>query len=309
MVQNFFQEYKRSSFIIFCLIVYLILFILTPVFHLNSDSLLYGNQIDIRLIVMFLLAEPHFAITLPLLYGYKDNFTDRPINYVVIPILIIVVGSFLFFEANGLFIIIFLLANVYHVNRQSAGLFMVQGQGNLPFSMKSTYEASLHIFTLSCLYVAIVMQSQSVFTGLILFMIISSTILLLFKVKTGSLPKIKEIGVILQGYLIFLPVAIFSDILLAFAVGVSIHYLQYLSLSWRVCKVGLAFNMKMVVLLVVFYSILSTAALSGFMTLERISIVILIPTMMQLLHFYYDSLIWRKKGGGSLVSSVLSRSL
>jgi len=145
--------------------------------------------------------------------------------------------------------------------------------------------------------------------GIMLFVVISAVIFSLFKIKTGSLPNIKEASVILQGYLIFLPVAIFSDILLAFAIGISIHYLQYLSLSWRICKLGFAFSMKAVVSLIVFYSIFTTTALSGFLTIERISIFILIPTMMQLLHFYYDSLIWRKRKGDKAVSSILSRVL
>jgi hypothetical protein len=307
MTQAFFQEYKKSSFIAFCLVVYFVLFASIPVIHFSEENLFYGSQIDVRLIVMFLLAEPHFAMTLPLLYGYKDNFINRPFNYVVIPLLIITLGSLIFFNANGLFMMMFLLANVYHVNRQSVGFFMVQG--GLPFSMKFTYEVSLHLFTLGCLYVAIVMQAQSILTGLILFVAVSTAMLLLFKVKTGLLPNAKEIGVILQGYLIFLPVAIFSDILLAFAVGVSIHYLQYISLSWRVCKIGFAFSMKIVLLTIVFYSIVTTTLLSGFVTIERVSIFILIPTMMQLLHFYYDSLIWRRKGNDQLVSRILGKAL
>ena len=40
-----------------------------------------------------------------------------------------------------------------------------------------------------------------------------------------------------------------------------------------------------------------------------LSIFILIPTLMQLLHFYYDSLIWRRKDGGELISITLSKAL
>ena len=308
MVANsFFQEYGRSSFIAFCLIVYFALFALSPVFHLSMENLFYGNQIDIRIIVMFLLAEPHFAMTLPLLYGYRDNFTDRPLRYVLVPFLIILFGTFLFFQINGLFVIVFLLANVFHVNRQSVGFFMLQGR--LPFGMQFLYEISLHIFTLVCLYFAMVLQHHSIIAGLVIFIIATTTMLSLFKIKIGSFPTIRQIGVILQGYLIFLPIVIFSDILLAFAVGISIHYLQYLSIGWRVCKLGFLFSMKIVLFLLIFYSILSTAALSGFFTLERISIFVLIPTMMQLLHFYYDSLIWRRKDGGELISSILAKAL
>ena len=55
---SFFQNYKNSSFIGLCLIAYSALFILTPKFHLNIDYVINSNQIDIRLLVMFLLAEP-----------------------------------------------------------------------------------------------------------------------------------------------------------------------------------------------------------------------------------------------------------
>ena len=307
VTQSFFQEYGRSSFIAFCLVIYFALFALTPVFHLSIDNLFYGNQIDLRLIVMFLLAEPHFAMTLPLLYGYKNNFTDRPLSYALVPFLIIVFGTFLFFQINSFFVIVFLLANVFHVNRQSVGFFMLQGR--LPFEMKLFYEISLHILTFVCLYVAMVLQHHSMTAGLVILVITIATMLALFKIKTGSFPNIKGIIVILQGYFIFLPIVIFSDILLAFAVGISIHYLQYLSISWRVCKFGFLFSMKIVLLLLIFYSILSTAALSGFFSLERISIFVLIPTMMQLLHFYYDSVIWRKRSGDELMVRVLKKAL
>jgi hypothetical protein len=304
---SFFQEYGRNSFIAFCFIVYFALFALSPIFHLSMENLFYGNKIDIRIIVMFLLAEPHFAMTLPLLYGYRDNFTSRPLRYVLIPFFIILLGTFLFFQINNLFIAIFLLANIFHVNRQSVGFFMLQGR--LPFDMKFLYEISLHIFTLVCLYFAMVLQHHSIVAGLVIFIITTALILSLFKIKIGSFPTIKQIGVIFQGYLIFLPIVIFSDILLAFAVGISIHYLQYLSISWRVCKFGFLFSMKIVFFLLIFYSILSTAALSGFFTLERISIIVLIPTIMQLLHFYYDSLIWRRNDGGEIISNMLKKSL
>jgi hypothetical protein len=95
--------------------------------------------------------------------------------------------------------------------------------------------------------------------------------------------------------LVFLPLAIFSDMLLAFAIGIIIHYLQYLSISWKLCKVGFGFSMKIVLLALLTYTVISSSALAGFISNERISLIILIPTMMQLLHFYYDSLVWQRK--------------
>jgi len=305
--KNFFQEYRGKTFLALCLIVYSVLFLLSTEVHLSTDNLFYGNQIDIRLLVMFLLAEPHFAMTLPLLYGYKNNFIDKPLMYFVVPLFIVIFGTLLFFQMNSLFVIIFLLANVFHVNRQSVGFFMLQGR--LPVVMKFIYEISLHIFTLVCLYFALFLGHHSIITGAVIFAIMSTLILSVYRVKTGFFPTIRQIGVILQGYLIFLPVVIFSDLLLAFAVGISIHYLQYLSIGWRVCNLGFLFSMKIILFLLICYSILSTAVLSGFFTLERISLFVLIPTMLQLMHFYYDSLIWRKKTGGESISNILSRAL
>lgn len=301
---TFLREYRQSSFIAFCLIVYCILLFLSSIIPFAVDGILYEKKIDIRLIVMFVLAEPHFAMTLPLLYGYKKNFTDKPISYTFIPLIIIFFGTVLFFQSNILFLYIYLLANIFHVNRQSVGFFMLQGQ--LPYSIKNFYEISLHFFTILCLYFAMVLQFQSLILALLLILIASSIVLVFCKIKTHSFPSIKDFSIIIQGYLIFLPLVIFSDLLLAFAVGISIHYLQYLSISWRVCKLGFSHNMKIIFLLIIIYSILSTASLSGFFTLEKISIFILIPTMLQLLHFYYDSLIWRRKNGGDLVTRNLS---
>mgnify|MGYP000633839681 FL=1 len=226
---SFFLEYKHNSFLAFSLITFLSLLILSPLIHLDLENQLYGRQIDLRLIVMLLLAEPHFAMTIPLLYGYKDNFTDSPLSYVLIPLVIIFFGTFLFFQINTLFVIIFLIANVYHVNRQSVGFFMLQGK--LPFQMKFLYEVSLHLLTSICLYVALVMQQQSIAAGIVILAIFITAILTLFKIKTGSFPAPKGIIVLLQGYLIFLPIVIFSDLLLAFAVGISVHSVSYTHLT------------------------------------------------------------------------------
>jgi len=120
-------------------------------------------------------------------------------------------------------------------------------------------------------------------------------ILSIFRLKEGFWPSLRQIIIIAQGYLVFLPLAIFSDMLLAFAIGISIHYLQYLSISWKLCKVGFGFSMKIVLLVLLTYTVISSSALAGFISNERISLIILIPTMMQLLHFYYDSLVWQRK--------------
>ena len=305
--KNSLFNYCSDSFIVFCLTTYLLLFSLAPTIHMNVDSLIFDNQIDIRLLVMLLLAEPHFAMTIPLLYGYKNNFLNMPYRYVVIPIVIIILGTTIFYKINSLFITIFLFANIYHVNRQSVGFFLLQNK--IKPKIKSIYEITLHIFTFVCLYFSIILNYHSILLGL-LFLFFAMLIITFFFIKNyGAFPSIRQFITLLQGYLIFFPIIIFSDLLLAFAVGISIHYIQYLIIGWRVLKVGFLFSMKLTGLMLIVYSIFSTAALSGFFTIERISIFILIPTMLQLLHFYYDSLIWSKNSNGNLVSNTLEQTL
>jgi hypothetical protein len=289
----FINGFSGTRFIFFCLIAYLLLLLSGFSFHLDPNILFNGISFDVRLIVMFLIAEPHFAMTIPLLYGYRKNFTKKPTKYTYIPLLIIILGSIIFFQMNSLFLLIFLVANIFHVNRQSGAFLMIQAK--TPFAMKLPYEISLHLFTFFCLYFSLVLRYHSVILGLSIFLLTNIIILCIFKLKNGFWPTIRQAIIIAQGYLIFLPLVIFSDMILAFAIGISIHYLQYLSIGWRVCKVGFGFSMKIVLLTLFTYAAISSTALGGFITEERISLIILIPTMMQLLHFYYDSLIWRRK--------------
>lgn len=301
----FFEDFKYNPFIVFCLLIYSLLFFSGLNLHLNSDFIFSGTSFDVRLLVMFLIAEPHFAMTIPLLYGYKKNFTIKPIFYIFVPLTILVIGSLMFFYINSIFMLIFLVANIFHVNRQSGGFLMIQGK--LPFTTKSPYEISLHLFTFLCLYLSIFMQFQSLTLGLIIFIFTISSVLIIFKVRNNFWPTFKQFTVMAQGYLIFLPLIVFSDMLLAFAIGISIHYFQYLSIGWRVCKVGFGFSISIVMIIILCYSALSSSALSGLITTERVSIFILIPTMVQLLHFYYDSLIWRRVD--PVIGNTLSKIL
>ena len=300
----FLESFNGSRFIFFCLVAYSLLFLSGLSFHLNPNILFNGISFDIRLVVMLLIAEPHFAMTIPLLYGYRKNFTKKPTQYTYIPLLIIILGSIIFFQMNSLFMLIFLVANIFHVNRQSGGFLMIQGR--VPFIMKLPYEISLFLFTFVCLYFSMILQYHSVILGLSIFLLTNIIILCIFKLKNGFWPTIRQAIIIAQGYLIFLPLVVFSDMLLAFAIGISIHYIQYLSIGWRVCKVVFGFSMGAILMLILSYAALSTTALAGYITAERISIFILIPTMMQLLHFYYDSLIWRRKD--PLIGGILGQA-
>ena len=125
-------------------------------------------------------------------------------------------------------------------------------------------------------------------------------------IEKRKIPNLKEIFVLSQGYLIFIPIIIFEDILLAFAIGISIHYIQYLSISWMVLRKGFNFAFFPLLSILIFYSLISTGALSGLLTNDRISLIVFIPTLLQLLHFYYDGFIWKRSD--ELVANTLKKS-
>lgn len=293
-----------NSFIYAGLTLFGILFFASA-FEVSEPAAFYANgQFDLRIIVMLLLAEPHFAMTIPLLFAYKRNFVENKLFYVVVPSLIVTSSAVLFFSYQNLFYLIFLFANVYHVNRQSLGFFKLQTK--LSISVSQVYEFAL--FTAAGIAVFHTILGKGTNVYLFLVVLISAMLLMVASIFRSQkrLLSIREAFVALQGLIIFIPLLIFENIMTAFAVGISIHYLQYMAISWRVLKKGHGVSMFFIFPVIVVYAIFSTGALSGFFTDERISLIVFIPTLMQLLHFYYDGLMWRRSD--PLVKQAIDKS-
>jgi|TARA_B110000503_G_scaffold93441_1_gene140919 hypothetical protein len=287
------------------LIVFSVL--LSLAFFFNPTSLVneHSKFFDIRLIVMFLIAEPHFAMTIPLLYGYKSLFKKNKLKFVYIPALIVLIMAPLFIYNFILFSIIFLVANVYHVNRQSVGFFKIYNKSKS--EINDIYEILLHLSTITWLLLYIFKVNLKVELGVITLLICIFIMSLFqfyyYKKKFNFL----TLTVISQGFFIFFPICLFDNLILAFAVGISIHYIQYLIISYPICTKSFGYPIIGLFLFLIVYSSLSTSALSGLLNHDRFALVILIPTMLQLLHFYYDSFIWR--GSDPYIREVMKKSL
>lgn len=270
-----------------------------------SLSFLDFIKFDIRLIVMFLLAEPHFAMTIPLLYGYRKKFKEAAGTYLYFPLILILLACLLFFISPNIFFLFFLVANIYHVNRQSVGFLKLQAGATLILS--KVYETTLHLVTIICLYFAMILENLSFLAPAIIFCVALSFVMLFSYYSEKVLPNTKKTLVFGQGILIFLPIALFEDILLAFAVGISIHYLQYLTISWKVLRHGFGYKVLPLLCILLAYTTASSGALGGFLTSERISVIVFIPTAIQLLHFYYDGLIWQRSDKD--VAKIMKKAL
>ena len=304
MTNNNAPAVNNPTFLFLTILMFAFLLAMAAAKDFSLLGFLDQSTLDLRILVMLLLAEPHFAMTIPLLWGYRELFRKEKIYFVHIPLLLVCCSSVLFFTSISLYSYLFLLANVYHVNRQSRGMLIIQGKADLKTA--NFYEFTLH---LTCLLVFLsrTLLGPSPFFGFIALFLITGV--LLISLWFSSIPKEnlhKKFFIALQGYLIFLPAILFDDILLAFAVGISIHYLQYLAISFPVCKKSFGFSIAPLILFLIAYSMLSTGALSGFFTSENFSLIVFIPTTLQLLHFYYDGFIWRKSN--TRVRAILKKA-
>jgi hypothetical protein len=246
-----------------------------------------------QVIVTLILAEPHFFLTIPLLVMYRNLFIENKIIFIYLPIIILFVLIFFFFQYKNIFYIIFLLANLFHVNRQSQGVVKLCLKEN---SLKFSNYLWIYYIFFSFIFISphlfIFLKSSLQYKVVIsIFALISFLFMIRFIKKNLSF---KEICLAFSGLLIFWPALFFENILYAMGAGISIHYLQYMLLAGKIIsKQYNKSNFKWIIISTTFYSIFSTVALSGGFTLNKNSLLILIPTLLQIYHFYYDSFIWR----------------
>jgi hypothetical protein len=283
---------KNLTFTSTCICFSVILLLLSFLPNSYNLSNMFNINVDLRLLVMFLLAEPHFAMTIPLLWGYRKEFSLKPLFFIIIPISIVLI-AFIIFKLNiFVFSILFLLFNVFHVNRQSRGFFLLQTR--VPRQHADVYELLLHGSVVIFFVIHFTLLDNFILTSILILFLLPITTFLFWKLFNLGNPNIKEIIVFSQGFLVFFPVAILDDLLLAFAIGISIHYIQYLAIAWPVCRKSFKFSAFYLLLFLLFYATISTSALAGFITKDKTSLFIFIPTVLQLLHFYFDGLIWKR---------------
>lgn len=248
----------------------------------------------IQIIVTLLLAEPHFFLTIPLLILYKELFIENRIIFVYLPILLLFSLVYLFFYNIYFFYYIFLLSNLFHVNRQS------QGVVKLCLKEKSTqYTQYLWIYysLFSVLFIIphlIPQIKENIEYKVTLSLFAFSSFFIIKKYLKIEKLNFKDNCIALSGLLVFWPSLFFENFIFAMGAGISIHYLQYIMLAGKIIsKQFNKLNILWILIAMISYATFSTLALSGNFTVNKNSIFILIPTLVQMFHFYYDSFIWK----------------
>ena len=270
------------------------------------------------LIFLLLVGEIHFGITFA--FFFDRNYTNLFINdkyiYVFWPItLIVFVFFFGYFFSLSAVLFLILLFNFYHVNRQSVGIFKIYMRYKNSF-INNIFIYSIYFFSFLLCFFGVL---KFIFISDLFFkyedQIISLTLMAIFVVTlllTVLMLYNKEFNLdnllnFATGIGMFLPIFFCDRIIDVFAMGVAMHYVQYIyiakSIMRRKYKMLNSSNEKnlfkyfspvVLILYLLTYAILMIyfSNLNLDYKGEKFGIYI-IPIIFQLLHFYFDMFFWR----------------
>ena len=265
------------------------------------------------LTVLFLFAETHFGSTW-LFFFDKENkswIKKNSYNVFFIPIYTLVIVFFIWNINLNLVIIFHYLASGWHVTKQSVGILTL---ANVRLKFNSLL---IYITSFTCLAIGLyrpgLLRNQFNNIELNLLIIIFSIIYILcikysnYSTNNFSLNSFLPL---ITGTAIYLPLLFFNDLAAATAIGVGMHWCQYIALTWsinirkktKIFKINNGFkifkNSLRSLLFVFGYSLIMTLmAYLGTTKIpnqrEAYNIFYLIPILFQLYHFYIDGFIWK----------------
>ena len=281
-------DFLLIKFPIFFPIAYYILLISFP----NYENYLI-------LFTLLFLAEPHFGATWPFMVDKKNNYIkkENSLTLIYFPILICVFCLAGFFLFSSLFFLIFYLANFFHVTRQSAGIskLYIKDLNQKKFQEISLYlyGAILFIIGFFRFYYPVITESEIIIISLSMIVL-----LIFFLIVHLKLFGTNEIFTFITGMIIFYPMCFVSNPIHAIIMGVTMHYSQYLILTYQVKQRRNILDTKKIKYyffsFVLIYGIIMTSFSSlGNNSDTIVKNLIIIPIIGQMIHFYLDSFLWK----------------
>ena len=220
---------------------------------------------ELILFSILLLAEPHFGATWPFFIN-KVNFkyiSENKYSLIYAPIFLFIICLFSFIYATKLFLLIFFAANVYHVTRQSVGVckLYTKNKEELSYQEIGIYFFNLLFFLFGFLkfYLNIfVNQNENLILAITLIVFLSYSIIYIKKYSVSE-----NLFTTISGIIIFFPICFVSNPVHAIIMGVTIHYSQYLALTYKISyrrqsKIKDFFLNYKFILTIAFYSIIMT---------------------------------------------------
>ncbi len=290
------MNYVISKNIDFLLIKFPVIFPITYYIFL----ILFPNYEDyLILFTLLFLAEPHFGATWPFMVDKKNTYIrkENSLSLIYFPILICLFCLAGFFLFSSLFFLIFYLANFFHVTRQSAGIskLYIKDVKQKKFQEISlyVYGAILFIIGFFRFYYPLITESEIVIISLVMIVL-----LIFFLIVHLKLFGTNEIFTFVTGMIIFYPMCFVSNPIHAIIMGVTMHYSQYLILTYHIKHRRNILDKKKIkyyfFAFILIYGLIMTSFSSlGNNTDTIVKNLIIIPIIGQMIHFYLDSFLWK----------------
>jgi len=252
---------------------------------------------------LLILAEPHFGATWPFFISQANsNLLKKEKDiYIFIPIFLIFISILLFFYFDNLFYLLFFIFNIYHVTRQSAGvskLYIKKKLKNLSFVNAAIYFFGIWFFLIGIVrfyFDSFGYELDSMIIFISLFLLTLCLTLYGYFFKDSS-----NIFILMTGILMFFPIAFVSKPIHGIIMGVTMHYTQYIALTYKVVtkrKEDNFFkkfvNYNYVSVIIIYGLIMSVLSFTNQLNNNILGHLIIIPILGQLLHFYLDGLLWK----------------
>ena len=195
---------------------------------------------------------------------------------------------------------------MYHVTRQSYGICKLYktNEKELIYQENLIYFINGVFFLIGILrfYIPIINFENIIQLNLIIiFLLTIIFIYYYFKFK-----NVHNLLTLITGSIIFLPICFVDKPIHAILMGVTMHYTQYLALTFKIFKKRETNNPLSIInikgilnsrffLIILFYGFVMTMLSSYFTNIgdQAFKSLIVIPIIGQMLHFYLDSQLWK----------------
>tara|TARA_Y100000741_G_scaffold363587_1_gene352202 strand:- start:2091 stop:3059 length:969 start_codon:yes stop_codon:yes gene_type:complete len=259
---------------------------------------------------LLLLAEPHFGATWPFFLN-KTNFNEiknKKIQFIFGPISLVIFCFLGFFYINYIFLFFFFALNIFHVTRQSFGICKLYktNENEIKYQEIFIYIFNFLFFVIGIFrfYVPIINEGNIFFVN----MTILSLLALIFIFYFIKFKNVENLLTLITGVIIFLPICFVDKPIHAIVMGVTMHYTQYLALTYKISSKRnsekmITENVKskffgvknyMFIFIVITYGIFMALLSAGSSSTNEIfKSLLVIPITGQILHFYLDAYLWK----------------
>ena len=288
----------------FLLVKFPIIFPLIYAFILYSFP---SYETGLIIVTILLLAETHFGATWPFFLDKVNHpfIIKNRIPLITIPITITILSLLGFFFINKLFLLIFFVANMFHVTRQSFGITKLYCKNieENKFQESGIYLINFLFFIVGFFrfYLPMINETNIIYLNIVvlfLFIFLGTYYLLKFGYS-------ENFFTFLAGCLIFYPMCFVNNPVHAIIMGVTMHYTQYLYLTYNVFNSRKKDFLKInnstfykktpnyILTIIIYASFMTIFSIFGKSDELYLKQLIIIPIIGQMLHFYLDSQLWK----------------